>query len=113
MNRNRLSTSSSQPIADRAQVLDQVNLLLSGPSNFELRNGRKWVVSLNKYYNYSRKNICVGIVDEKGNNLHSFDSLADCAKFLNVKPSTVSKRIIKGISFLFYNKKVYIKKCLH
>lgn len=72
MNRNRLSTSSSQPIADRAQVLDQVNLLLSGPSNFELRNGRKWVVSLNKYYNSSRKNICVGIVDEKGNNLHSF-----------------------------------------
>ena len=100
----------SQPIADRAQVLDQVNLLLS-PLSKEM--GEKWVVSLNKYYNYSRKNICVGIVDEKGNNLHSFDSLADCAKFLNVKPSTVSKRIIKGISFLFYNKKVYIKKCLH
>lgn len=38
----------------------------------------------------------MGIVDEKGNNLHSFDSLADCAKFLNVKPSTVSKRIIKA-----------------
>jgi hypothetical protein len=52
----------------------------------------------------------VGIVDEKGNNLHSFDSLVDCAKFLNVKPTTVSKRIIKGISFLFDNKKVYIKK---
>lgn len=37
MNRNRLSTSSSQPIADRAQVLDQVNLLLSGPS--KMANG--------------------------------------------------------------------------
>lgn len=110
MNNNRLSTSSSQPIVNRAQLLDQVNLLLSGPSNFELRNGRKWVVSLNKYYNSSRKNICVKIVDENGNKLHSFDSLADCAKLLNVKPSTVSKRIIKGISFLFDNKKVYIKK---
>ena len=85
----------SQPIADRAQVLDQVNLLLS-PSNLSKEMGEKWVVSLNKYYNSSRKNICVGIVDEKGNNLHSFDSLADCAKFLNVKPSTVSKRIIKA-----------------
>lgn len=110
MNRNRLSTSSNQPIVDRAHVLDQVNQLLSGPSNFELRNGRKWVVSLNNYYNSSRNSICVGIVDEKGNNLYLFDSLADCAKFLDVKPTTVSKRIIKGISFLLDNKKVYIKK---
>lgn len=110
MNSNRLSTSSNQPIADRAQVLDEVNQLLSGPSNFELKNGRIWVVSLNQYYNSSRKSICVGIVDEKGNNLHSFDSLADCANFLNVKATTVSKRIIKGISFLFDNKKVSIKK---
>lgn len=110
MNNNRLSRSSGQPIVDRAQVLEQVNLLLSGPSNFELRNGRKWVLSLNNYYNSSRQNICVDIVDEKGNKLHSFESLADCAKFLNVKPSTVSKRITKGISFLFSNKKVYIKK---
>lgn len=113
MNRNRLSTSSSLPIVDRAHVLDQVNQLLSGPSNFELRNGRKWVVSLNNYYNSSRKNIGVSIVDEKDNKLHSFDSLADCAKFLNVKPTTVSKRIIKGISFVFENQKVYIKKGFH
>lgn len=124
MNRNRLCTSSSQPIVDRGQVLDQVNQLLSGPSNFEIKNGRKWVISLNKYYNSSRKSICVGIVDENGNNLHSFDSLADCAKFLNVKPTTVSKRIIKGISFSLPlrltdpgsqsedNKKVYIKKVI-
>lgn len=34
MNRNRLSTSSSLPIVDRVHVLDQVNQLLSGPSNF-------------------------------------------------------------------------------
>lgn len=55
----------------------------------------------------------MSIVDEKGNNLHSFDSLVDCAKFLNVKPTTVSKRIIKGISFGFENPKVCIKKCFH
>jgi hypothetical protein len=52
----------------------------------------------------------VVITDENGNNLHSFDSRADCAKFLNVDPSTVSKRIIKGIPFLFENKLAYIKK---
>lgn len=50
------------------------------------------------------------ITDENGNNLHSFDSLADCAKFLGLDPSTVSKRINKGISFLLENKPAYIKK---
>jgi hypothetical protein len=52
----------------------------------------------------------VTITDENGNNLHSFDSLADYAKFLDVDPSTVSKRINKGIPFLFENKRAYIKK---
>jgi hypothetical protein len=97
MNNNRLSTNSSQPAIDRALLLAEITKLLSGPSNFELRNGRKWIISLNKYYHSSRKNICVVIKDENGNNLHSFDSLADCAKFLDLDPSTVSKRINKGI----------------
>lgn len=112
MNRNRLLTNSGQPFVDRGQVLDQVNQLLSGRSNFEIRNDRKWVISLNKYYNSSRQNICVGIEDEEGNILHKFDSLADCAKFLNVKATTVSKRRIKGMWFTFDNKKVCIKKVI-
>jgi len=110
INNNRLSTSLSQPVIDRASLLAEVNQLLNGPSNFELRNGRKWIISLNKYYHSSRLNICVVVVDENGNTLHSFDSLADCGKFLNVDPSTISKRIKKGIPFLFENKQVYIKK---
>lgn len=110
MNNNRLSTTSSQLGVDRALLLTEINQLLSGPTNFEIRNGRKWIISLNKYYHSSRKNICVVIKDENGNNLHSFDSLADCAKFLDVDPSTVSKRINKGIPFLLENKQAFIKK---
>lgn len=53
--------------------------------------------------------MCVIIVDEKGNNLHCFDSLGDCAKFLDVDPSTIFKRKSKGIPFIFENKTVYIK----
>jgi hypothetical protein len=64
---------------------------------------------LNKYYHSSRLNVCVAIVDEKGNKLHSFDSLADCAKFLKVDPSTISKRKSKGIPFILNNQTVYIK----
>lgn len=111
MNNNRLSTTaSSLPAVDRTRLLAEINLMLNEPSNFGLRNGRKWIISLNKYYNSSRTNICVTITDENGNNLHSFDSLADCAKFLDVDPSTVSKRIQKGIPFLFENKLAYIKR---
>lgn len=110
MNNHRLSTTSTHPTVDRTLLLARVNLLLSGPSNYGLRNGRKWIISLNKYYNSSRRNICVIITDESGNNLHSFDSLGDCANFLSVHPSTVSKRIINGIPFLLENKQAYIRK---
>lgn len=108
-NNNRLSTSLNRTVVDREQLWAKVNELLNGPSNFEIRNGRKFVVSLNKYYHSSRLNVCVVLVDEKGNTLHSFDSLGDCAKFLNVDPSTISKRKSKGIPFIFENKTVYIK----
>lgn len=71
--------------------------------------GRKFVISLNKYHHSSRLNVCVILVDEKGNTSHSLDSLGDCAKFLKVDPSTISRRKSKGISFRFENKTVYIK----
>lgn len=108
-NNNRLSTSLNYVVVDREQLLAKVNELLNGPSNFEIKNGKKFVISLNKYYYSSRINVCVILVDEEGNKLHCFDSLADCAKFLNVDPSTVSKRKSKGIPFIFENKTVYIK----
>ena len=41
MNNHRLSTSIQQPSADRALLLEKISRLLSGPSNFELRNGKK------------------------------------------------------------------------
>lgn len=109
-NNNRLSTSLKHAAVDREQLLAEVNELLNGPSNFEIRDGKKFVISLNKYYHSSRKNICVTIVDEMGNNLHSFISLADCAKFLKVDISTVSKRKIYKIPFMFEDKTAYIKE---
>ena len=51
----------------------------------------------------------MAIKDENGSNLHLFDSIADCANFLDVHPTTVSLRIKKDISFLLDNKQVYIK----
>nr|QBM09660.1 hypothetical protein [Dactylella sp.] len=109
MNNNRLSTSG-KPIVDRTLLLAEIQQFLNGPSNFELRNGKKWIISLNKYYHSSRKNICVFIQSEDGVKIESFDSIADCAKFLNVDASTVSKRISINIPFLLNNVSVFIKK---
>ena len=109
MNNNRLSTTSNQPV-DRTLLLDEINQLLSGPSNFELKNERRRVISLNKYYHSSRNNICVTIQDENDNNIHSFNSILECAKFLDVHPTTITKRIKKSISFLLKHKRVYIKR---
>lgn len=108
-NNNRLSTSPNNVVIDRKQLLVKINELLNGPSNFEIRNGKKFVISLNKYFHSSRLNVCVILVDEKGNTLRSFDSLADCAKFLKVDNSTISKRKSKGIPFKFEDKIAYIK----
>ena len=112
MNNNRLSTSKSISIdtnINRKELLSKVEVLINGPSNFEIRNGKKFVISLNKYYNSSRVNINTIIVDENNTQLYSFDSLRDCAKFLNVDPSTVSKKKSKNISFILDNKSVFIK----
>ena len=95
---------------DRTLLLDEINQLLSGPSNFELRNERRRVISLNKYYHSSRNNICVTIQYENGNNIHSFNSILECAKFLDVHPTIITKRIKKVYLFLLKNKRVYIKK---
>nr|WPM94709.1 hypothetical protein [Ceratocystis fimbriata] len=114
MNNNRLSTSKTvkhkDKNRDRELLLNHINNMLKGPSNFETRNGRLFVISLNKYYHSSRVNKNVVIVDEKGNKLHSFHSLAECAVFLNIHSSTVSKRKIRNIPFLLENKTVYIKE---
>ena len=99
MNNNRLSTTSIQPV-DIKFLLDEINQLLSGPSNFEIRNARQWVISLNKYYHSPRSNISVVIQDENGNDIHLFNSIVDCAKFLDVHPTTISTRIKKV--YLFY-----------
>lgn len=114
MNNNRLSTSKTVEYKDknidRELLLNQINNMLKGPSNFETRNGRLFVISLNKYYHSSRVNKNVVIVDEKGNKLHSFHSLAECAESLRILSSTVSKRKIRNIPFLLENKTVYIKE---
>lgn len=111
MNNNRLTTRRSTG-KDRAILESDIKKLLEGPSNFEVKqDGRVFIKSLKKYYS-DRAKIRMELLDESGGIIKPFDSAADCAKYLNVSPTTVSQRLRKGKPFLFNNKLVSIKKLL-
>ncbi len=94
MNINRLSTNS-KPKPDRTFLLICINKLLrSGGSNFEIRNGRTFIKSLNKYYS-DPKCVKVQLQDKDGKVIQTFGSLSSCWRFLGVYPATVKTWIVK------------------
>ncbi len=110
MNNNRLSTKRSIPEVDRALLDSDIKKFLETPSNFEVKeDGRIFIKSLNKYYS-DRVKIGLELIDESGGVIRPFASMADCAKYLNVTSTTVSKRLQTGKPFLFNNKLVSLKK---
>lgn len=105
MNNRRLSNSGLPMVKDRACLYLEVQRLLMGPSNYENRNGRIWIISQNKFLIEGiRKE--VQLIDDQGNILKTFKSLTDCAKFLGVAKSTVSDRLKNNHYFKFENKLV-------
>lgn len=101
MNNYRLSSNKCTAPVDRALLQVEIDTLLNGPSNFEKReDGRIFIKSLDRYYT-NRINIKVELKDENGNLLNTFDSMADCAKYLGISPMTVAKRIQTGKPVLF------------
>lgn len=110
MNNYRLSSYKCTAPVDRALLQIEIDKLLNGPSNFEKReDGRIFIKSLNRYYS-DRIKIKVELKDENGNLLNTFDSMADCAKYLGISSMTVIKRIRTGKPVLFENKSVYVNK---
>jgi hypothetical protein len=84
MNNKRLSTSAETSLSEvgREQLYLEINKLLNGPSNIEVKEeGRLFIKSLNSYYKGSGKTK-VQIIDKKGLVFKTFISLSDCAKFL-------------------------------
>lgn len=114
MNSDRLSTKSGKGSAvvdvDKALLTLEIDKLLKGPSNYEVREeGRIFIKSLNKYLSSNAKTR-VEVQDEKGNTIKLFDSMADCAKFLGVAKMTVTNKLLSGKPILFENKSVFVKK---
>jgi len=64
MNENRLSGTGVKPV-ERNLILSEVTRLLKGPSNYEIREGRIFIKSLNKYHS-SRTKTKVELRDQEG-----------------------------------------------
>ena len=57
-----------------------------------------------------KKYIAIVLQDEKGNIINSFNSIADCIKFLGLGRNLVYKRYKKGQPILLDEQWVYMKK---
>lgn len=97
MNNNRLSTSNKPKIDID---LEKIEEFIKQPSNYEIREGKTFILSLNRY-KVDNKNITVTLV--KGEVFKSFSSIAECAKYLGIARSIVNNRALNGTYFLYKN----------
>jgi hypothetical protein len=109
MNNNRLSTYNTDIKIDRKELILDINNLLLGPSNFEIREGRKFIKSLNRFEG-TGKHPTVELLEDSGRIIKTFASVSDCAKFLGLSRNVVYNRLNKGKAILFDSKCCYIKR---
>lgn len=114
MNNNRLSTNKGEnlPKIEREQLYLEINKLLNGPSNIEVKEEGIFIKSLN-YFSTGSGKIGVHIVSNQGLILKTFTSLSDCAKTLGVTQPTARNRLIKNQPFLFENNPCYLKNIIN
>lgn len=108
MNNHRLSTSNS-PRVNRTLLIAEIDKFLSLPSNYEIRDGKKFIKSLNRFVRHEQIQEAIGvqIVDLQGNILNTFDSFSKCAKYLGISKTTISNRLKTGKQFSFGEKLVH------
>jgi hypothetical protein len=109
MNNNRLSTSKLVRV-DRALLHADIDRMLSGPSNYEIKEDRIYIKSLNKYLSSPKAKVVQLVDNHSGETLQTFTSLTACAKSLGMAQSTVWVKYTKAESFLFNGKLVKIKR---
>ena len=89
MNNNRLSTSNKNNV-NRDLLYSEINSILLKPSNYEYRDGGKFIISTEKYQSGGGKGKCVTIVTGEDLILKSLPKIKDCA--LELGKSTVTVR---------------------
>ena len=113
MNNNRLSTSG-KPQINRVKLIEDITKLLSMPSNYEYQeDGKIHIISENRLLlprGKRGKPVRVALISSEGDVINTFNSIGDCAKFLDIVPSAAGNRLRKGLIFRFKNNLCFIKK---
>lgn len=108
MNNNRLSTSN-QPLIVRDELNLKIQTLLNKPSNFELREGRVWIISEARFQSEGGKSKALELWDDLGNLVNTFKSISECGRYLSISPTSVTRLIKKADFFSHNNKNIVIK----
>lgn len=90
MNNNRL-TNSGQPATNRLHLIEEINKLLSLPSNYDVKEGKTWIISKHKYLGEGKRK-AVALVSSNSV-FKTFNSITDCAKFLGVTTMTITSKL--------------------
>ncbi len=95
MNSKRLSSSDS-PRVNRAELDAEIFRLLNDPvsNNYELKEGRIWIKSLNRFQNEFRSSL-IQVWDNQGNLLDTYPSMNNCSKSLGINRTTLKYRLKK------------------
>lgn len=110
MNSKRLSSHGSTKL-DRNELEQEIYEILNkaNNSNYEIRDGRVWIKSLNRFQSQF-KSISIKLFDSEGNLLANYPSLLNCSKGLGIGRTTLKYRLENNIIFEYEGKSVYLKK---
>lgn len=109
MNNYRLSTYNTDIKIDSKKLILDINNLLLGPSNLEIREGKHFIKSLNRFEG-TGKYPSVELLENNGRIIKTFASVSECARFLGLSRNVVYNSLNKGKAILFDNKCCYIKR---
>lgn len=109
MNNRRLSTYKEKESLNMEVLQSKIEKFLNLPSNYENREGRIWIKSLNKFYG-DTKAVTVQMLDPNGLVIKSWSTITECANSLNITRGGVQKRLKNNTKFIFENKTCVLKK---
>ncbi len=106
MNNYRLSTYLPQ--VQVTSYKKEVEELLNLSSNYEIRDGKLFILSLDRF-RVDNEAVSIELLDVASGFaavIKLFNSISDCAKYLKLARSTVNNRALKSKSFIFEGRAV-------
>lgn len=102
MNKHRLSNSDALRI-DRTLLKAEICKLLSEPSNYISKEGKSWIISLNRFKIETKAKAVQLVEMSSGNVLKAFKTQTDCAYFFNI-----SETAIRGVPLIKKRNSIWI-----